>query len=182
MNSTETIRPLPIRPRLQPGDSTTIYIERLAHANHLKVDYLRQYLCAPPRHIGRPRLERLAAISGRPIDHLRRALTDHHCARCGTLVPLPKATGPSFRWCSIACRMAAFKGHKLIPHRPTHCRRCGATLPASTGPPRIWCSNRCKKAAYRRSRMTPVPLDGPSQLAKPRRNQPSANFSDHLRP
>jgi hypothetical protein len=73
----ERLRPLPFRPRPQTGESTDTYIRRLAQANHLKPSYLRGYLAGPPEYSqGRPRADRLAALTGRDQDALERALTD----------------------------------------------------------------------------------------------------------
>ncbi|SEE64623.1 hypothetical protein SAMN05216489_07573 [Streptomyces sp. 3213] len=70
--------PVAIRPHL--GEGTDSYVRRLAHANHLRPSALHGYLCGPPFWFGKPRLERLAAVSGRTPAILARTLTD-------TLVP-----------------------------------------------------------------------------------------------
>ena len=44
MNIPGQLRPLPVRPRPRPGETTATYIQRLAHANHLPARYLRRYL------------------------------------------------------------------------------------------------------------------------------------------
>ncbi|MEV4247772.1 hypothetical protein AB0J63_30675 [Streptosporangium canum] len=56
--------------------SASSYIRRLARANHLKPGYLHGFLAGPPTWFGKPRLERLAVLSGRTPRALRRALAD----------------------------------------------------------------------------------------------------------
>jgi hypothetical protein len=72
----EALRRLPIDVRPNPAETVASYIQRLANANHLRSGYLRAYLCGPPDYHGSPDLERLAAVSGRPVSVLRRALTN----------------------------------------------------------------------------------------------------------
>lgn len=38
-NDDGRLRPLPVRPRPKPGESTDSYVRRLARANHLKPSY-----------------------------------------------------------------------------------------------------------------------------------------------
>ncbi|WP_280255429.1 hypothetical protein [Nocardia wallacei] len=73
----DPLRPLPIRPRPQPGDDCLGYIRRLAVANHMRPAHLRRYLQDPnsSNHI---RLDRLAVLSGRSPTALQYALTDLH--------------------------------------------------------------------------------------------------------
>lgn len=66
--------PIAVRPHL--GESTDSYVRRLARANHLRPSALHGYLCGPPFWFGKPRIELLAAVSGRPWTVLVRALTD----------------------------------------------------------------------------------------------------------
>src|SRR5215831_15046133 len=68
--------PLPIRVRPQRAETTASYARRLARANHLRLSYLRTFLCDPPRHTGAIRPWRLAAISGRSVHALEHALAD----------------------------------------------------------------------------------------------------------
>jgi hypothetical protein len=96
----ERLRLLPARPRPHRDDTVDSYIQRLARANHLKPGYLRTYLCEPPAHRGRPRLGRLAAVSGRATCALRRVLTDLRCAHCEKPLPEPADSGRPARWCS----------------------------------------------------------------------------------
>jgi hypothetical protein len=69
-------RLLPARPRPKAGETTDSYIRRLSRANHLKPSYLRGYLAGPPNWLGRPRAERLAALTGRQQTALEQALVD----------------------------------------------------------------------------------------------------------
>lgn len=69
-------RPLPIRPRPAAGETTTSYIDRLAHANHLHPGYLHRYLRDTAAGGSAIRLDRLAALAGRTPPALERALTD----------------------------------------------------------------------------------------------------------
>jgi hypothetical protein len=73
----DQLRPLPIRPRPHADESVASYIRRLARANHLRPSYLHGYLSAPPHYTGgRPQPPRLAAVSGRQMSTLERALSD----------------------------------------------------------------------------------------------------------
>jgi TniQ len=68
--------PLPICPRPMTGESPASYLRRLARANHLRPAYLRRYLRQP----GSPdtiRLDWFAALAGRSLSALERALTGH---------------------------------------------------------------------------------------------------------
>ncbi|MBU3865026.1 TniQ family protein [Streptomyces sp. 4503] len=62
------------RPR--PGEPADSYIRRLAHANHLKPSYLHGFLAGSSNWFGKPRLERLAALAGRPPELLEQVLAD----------------------------------------------------------------------------------------------------------
>lgn len=66
--------PVQVSPRL--GEGTDSFIRRLAHANHLKPSYLHGFLCGPPQWFGKPRVERLADVSGRTVAGLERVLSD----------------------------------------------------------------------------------------------------------
>ncbi|NGN63176.1 hypothetical protein G5C51_04540 [Streptomyces sp. A7024] len=69
-----TLLPITVRPHL--GEGTDSFIRRLARANHLSPSGLHSYLAGPPAWFGKPRLERLAAVSGYAPDVLTQALTD----------------------------------------------------------------------------------------------------------
>ncbi|MFD8887932.1 hypothetical protein ACFV0H_36410 [Streptomyces erythrochromogenes] len=70
------IAKLPVNVRPQLGETIDSYIRRLARANHLKPSYLYCFLCGPPFWQGKPKIERLAAVSGRSAKFLQNALSD----------------------------------------------------------------------------------------------------------
>ncbi|UDM05449.1 TniQ family protein [Streptomyces longhuiensis] len=72
----ERLDRLPVQVRPQFGETTDSYVRRLARANHLKPSYLHGFLTGTPNWFGRPRLERLAALSGRSPEVLERVLSD----------------------------------------------------------------------------------------------------------
>lgn len=76
-----------VRPKL--GESTDSYVRRLARANHLKPSDLRCFLAGPPNWFGKPRIERLGAVSGRSEAALQRALSAAGSAR-GRAMPTPR--------------------------------------------------------------------------------------------
>ena len=150
---TDPPRMLPIDVKPQPTDTVDSYIRRLARANHLPPGDLHGYLCTPPGFRGRPRLERLAAASGRAACALQHVLIDLRCAGCGRLQPAPAETGRRARWCSPACRKTA---HRKLQQKPqpardveSICERCGA--PVLKSRPVRWCSRRCAAAAQRQT-------------------------------
>ena len=98
--------PIDVRPR--HSESVNSYIDRLARANHLKPADLRAYLCDPPESPrGRPRPERLAAVSGRPVSVLGLTLSGLFCEGCKE--PLQDTgKGRPARWCSQRCRQVAW--------------------------------------------------------------------------
>jgi hypothetical protein len=154
---TDSPRRLPVDVRPRSTDTIDSYIRRLAAANHLKPDDLHGYLRHPSAHRSRPRLERLAAISGRTLSTLQRVLTDLRCAGCGQPQPLPADIGRPGRWCSTACRKAAHRQrHPSTPKAPVEsaCRHCGTVVTKRRAVP--WCSRRCKDAARRAALRAPV--------------------------
>jgi hypothetical protein len=72
----EHIGRLPIQARPRPGEPTDTYIRRLARANHLKPSYLYGFLTGSPNWFGKPQIERLACVTGRPPEVLQRVLAD----------------------------------------------------------------------------------------------------------
>ena len=68
-------QPLPVIPRPRRGETINSYVRRLAHANHLRPSYLRQYLGAPPGYQGSVRAARLAVLTNRTVDALTRHFT-----------------------------------------------------------------------------------------------------------
>jgi hypothetical protein len=69
---TEPRLPIDVRPRI--GESVVTYIRRLARANHLRPSYLYEYLHHPQQHTGTFQPERLAELTGRPIEVIRNVL------------------------------------------------------------------------------------------------------------
>jgi hypothetical protein len=154
---TDIPRRLPIDVRPNPTDTVDSYITRLAHANHLDPGQLRSYCCEPPGYRGRPRSERLAAVSGRTVPVLQRVLTDLRCARCGQPQPDPAHSGRRARWCSPACRKTAYR--KRRPSTPKAavelvCHRCGTVFTKSRTT--LWCSRRCREAIQREELKTAI--------------------------
>jgi len=70
----EELRPLPIRVRPRPAETTDSFISRLARANHLKPSHLHGILTGPPLSFGKPHLNRLATMAGSSPEILQRAL------------------------------------------------------------------------------------------------------------
>lgn len=110
------LSPLPMLVRPHLGESTENYIRRLARANHLKPSVLHSVACGPPNWTGKPRLDRLAVLVGRPASQLERALIDGSVPRRRTTVTgqyetLPKGTYLLYR----TIRQDAEKG--LPPRR-----------------------------------------------------------------
>ncbi|SCL17840.1 TniQ family protein [Micromonospora inyonensis] len=88
-------QPLPVIPRPQRDETVGSYVRRLAHANHLRPSYLRQYLCAPPGYQGSVRAARLAVVTNRTVDALTRHFTTLQTeARPHRLHPKPNAPTP----------------------------------------------------------------------------------------
>ncbi|WP_194238762.1 TniQ family protein [Streptomyces spongiae] len=88
-SSAERLAELPVNVRPRLGESTDSYVRRLARANHLKPSDLHCLLVGPPNWFGKPRIERLAAVSGRSETALQRALSDASSAR-GRAKPTPR--------------------------------------------------------------------------------------------
>jgi transposase len=68
--------PLPVRPRPRHGETADSYLRRLAAANHLRFTYLRRYLASPQGSYGPITPGRLAALAGRELPAILRALPD----------------------------------------------------------------------------------------------------------
>lgn len=76
MNEDNALRPLPIRLRPSAGETAESYVHRLARANHLRPSYLRRYLATPQGSYGPIQPVKLAAVAGRLLPALLRALPD----------------------------------------------------------------------------------------------------------
>jgi hypothetical protein len=68
--------PLPVRPRPRRGETADSYLRRLAAANHLRFTYLRRYLARPQGSYGPIDPGRLAALTGRELPAILRALPE----------------------------------------------------------------------------------------------------------
>ncbi|MET8294122.1 TniQ family protein [Streptomyces sp. NPDC005180] len=114
--------PVNVRPRL--GETTIHYVQRLAHANHLKPSYLLWILTRPtPTRSLNLRLDRLAALSGRSADILKITLVDAAPPR------LPVQPAPStLRLERIASEMAHHRSFNIIGQIKQHARRNKGTL------------------------------------------------------
>lgn len=75
-NDTGRLPPLPVRPRPRQGETADSYVRRLAAANHLRFTYLRRYLARLTGSYGPIDPGRLAALAGRELPALLRALPD----------------------------------------------------------------------------------------------------------
>lgn len=136
----QLLTPLPMRVRPHLGESTENYIRRLARANHLKPSLLHSVACGPPNWTGKPRLERLAILTGRPVDHLERALADGSVPRLRTTITgqyewLPKDTYLLY----LMIRKDAEKGlssHQLAERHGVSRRTVRQALTASLPPAR----------------------------------------------
>jgi hypothetical protein len=78
MTGTDASRlpPLPVRPRLRRDETADSYLRRLAAANHLRFTYLRRYLASPQGGYGPINPGRLAALAGRNLAAILRALPE----------------------------------------------------------------------------------------------------------
>ena len=70
------LAPLPVRPRPRRGETADSYLRRLAAANHLRFSYLRRYLSRPEGSYGPVDPGRLAALAGREMLAILRALPE----------------------------------------------------------------------------------------------------------
>jgi TniQ protein len=134
---------LPIHARPRTGESVESYIRRLARANHLRPSYLHEYLCTPSGKAGAIQPERLAAVSGRPLHILQRALPGLRPAPAK-----PSATRPGKPPAAIyaeklrlyaAIRRDADTGYSiraLAARHYTHRRTVRQALAAAAPPPR----------------------------------------------
>jgi len=147
---------LPVQIRPLPREGTDAFIVRLAHANHLKAGYLRDYLCEPPHHKGAPSFSRLGAATGRDPAALRDTLegTSGTCKECDAPLPAtkPGARSPR-RHCSARCRQRAHR-RRHRPDQPSQprlltCEFCTKPIAETAeGDARRWCSSRCRHRAH----------------------------------
>lgn len=71
-----TLRPLPVRARPRSGETAGSYLRRLATANHLRFTCLRRYLATPEGSYGPIDAGKLAALAGRELPAILRALPE----------------------------------------------------------------------------------------------------------
>lgn len=150
-----SVTQLPVQVRPLPREGTDAFIVRLAHANHLKAGYLRDYLCEPPHHKGTPSYSRLGAATGRDPAALRDTLegTSGTCKECNAPLPATKPGARSPRQhCSARCRQRAHRRRhrpdQSTQPRPLICEFCTKPIAATAeGEARRWCSSRCRHRA-----------------------------------
>ncbi|MFE5588169.1 hypothetical protein [Kitasatospora sp. NPDC056531] len=120
---TRPLAPLPINVRPRLGEATVHYVQRLAHANHLKPTYLLRVLArpTPSRRVGVD-LERLATLSGRSTDILKITLAD--AAPPG----LPVETPTTVRLERIAARKGRHRSFNVVGQVRQNARRSKGTL------------------------------------------------------
>ncbi|MFJ1844992.1 hypothetical protein [Streptomyces sp. NPDC088146] len=123
MTLTRPLAQLPINVRPRLGETTVHYVQRLARANHLKSSYLLRILTGPAAtrtlHV---KLERLAALSGRPADILKVTLADAG----PTLIPVH--TAASLRLERFASQKSRHHSSNLIGQIKRDARRSKGTL------------------------------------------------------
>lgn len=144
---------LPVYVRPADGDTLDSYIRRLAHANHLPPTDLRSHLCAMGS-VGPPLVEKLAAVTGRPLADLQRALIDTRCGICFQPLRSRTVKGRPAHWCSDHCRKIArrrrvplsLQGARRHAVHSAPCAHCG-TVVARNRPFR-WCSEPCRQASH----------------------------------
>lgn len=141
MEPDPTVSRLPRQVRPMDREGVEVFIVRLAQANRLQPAYLRDYLCPPPHHRGKPSWGRLAAATGRHPAALLEALEGPatRYAECDAPL-LPKGTaGGSPRPPLL----------RPLPPTPQLCRTigtpacgyCGIELPRAPGKSTpSWCS------------------------------------------
>ncbi|MFF4364488.1 hypothetical protein [Streptomyces sp. NPDC001594] len=118
------LAPLPVNVRPRLGETTIHYVQRLAHANHLKPSYLLWILIRPsPTRTLKPRLDRLAALSGRSADILKITLVD---AAPPSFPAQPTAS--TLRLERVASEMAHRRSFNIIGQIKQHARRNKGTL------------------------------------------------------
>jgi hypothetical protein len=99
-------RPLPFTVKPHPGERYTDYIRRLAQVNHLQPSLLRAYVNANANSAAAFRLDRLAAVSGRTPEALRRTLI----ALPSPKLPAPPGAQPS--------RFTRYYPRRKVPRTP----------------------------------------------------------------
>ncbi|MCX5099226.1 hypothetical protein OG887_06750 [Streptomyces sp. NBC_00053] len=84
---------------VDPARESYPFTARLARANCLPPAYLRRFLAGPPRCHGRPSRARIAAVTGRDPEQLRKTLDTVKCKRCGSEFAVTRTFGVIPRYC-----------------------------------------------------------------------------------
>lgn len=144
----EPIDKLPFQVRPIAGEGCYPFVARLARANCLPPAYLRRFLAGPPRYQGRPSWARIAAVTGRDPEQLRKTLDTVKCKRCGSEFEVTRTFGVMPRYCSTRCRVP--QKHQVMEP----CRICRQPMKIQFGQRHRLCSSGCRRVAYieRRSR------------------------------
>ncbi|MEV6962236.1 hypothetical protein AB0M97_24205 [Streptomyces sp. NPDC051207] len=106
----KTLLPLPVNVRPRLGESTVHYVQRLAHANHLKPTHLLNILNGPlaARSAAAVDIDKLAALSARSTTTLKITLAD-----IGPPL-LPVNTLPDIRLARLAARRSSRRSSNII--------------------------------------------------------------------
>ncbi|MEV7086334.1 hypothetical protein AB0O07_10600 [Streptomyces sp. NPDC093085] len=140
----EPIAELPLQIRPIAGEGCYPFIARLAQANCLPPSCLRRFLAGPPGYRGNPSWERLAALTGRDAEQLRRILDTTKCKECGSVFLLDRTFGHLPRYCSARCRARPSLKRKITEP----CRICQQPMKIQFGQRHRLCSSACRRVAY----------------------------------
>ncbi len=135
---------LPFQVRPIAGEGSSAFIGRLARANCLPPTYLRRFIAKTPGVRGGTSWERLAAITGRDADQLRKTLDTIRCKECESPFQLNRSYGNLPRYCSTQCRTARVVRSQLMEP----CRICQQPMKVQFAQRYRYCSSACRRAAY----------------------------------
>jgi hypothetical protein len=138
----EPITKLPFQVRPIAGEGCCPFIARLARANCLPPAYLWRFLAGPPRYHGRPSWARIAAVTGRDPEQLRKTLDTVKCKKCGSEFAVIRTFGVMPRYCSTRCRVP--QKHPVVDP----CRICRQPMKIQFGQRHRLCSSACRRVAY----------------------------------
>lgn len=108
---------LPITVRPVAGERPETYLRRLAAANHLRPSYLRRFAAGPPDWEGRIQPARLAALSGRPVELLRRTLVGLGRPAPAAAQPRPQRAHPDRSALYAAIRTVSTESRNYMTQR-----------------------------------------------------------------
>lgn len=117
---------LPVTICLVRHETSGSYLARIARANHLDTRELTSYLDAPARTSGPHRFDRLAALTGHPVDRLRDMLAT-------SVHPRRQHRHEACRCCTAQHGIRTTV-HLAAPTHRTACRRHRRWLPAGYWP------------------------------------------------